>query len=481
MPVLQLFKKKIFLVIGGLLVIAGGFFLGYKLFASEQRSPETYLVDQPSCVSRDPCKEGFIKEKGQCTYKTKPDGTECGENKYCRGGRCVASAPVSSARPRPSGAEDTVYYYNIKADKKKIIKGQQVKIDLRLVAEQQRQEKVKLVRATLQWDPAKLSLGKVENKRQKWGSFLYKQYKNKKGTVSLVWFDSNGFSIASKDQLLSNIYFKANKNFTEPTVIKLYDSGDSQAVFSADDDQNEKNLVSRRNTETKIQGVECVKNEQCSRLGGGQVCKVDVCINNECVEQERENGYICAQGRVCRDGECVKVADGECRIDKDCDDRNACTKDVCRTTISSRNVCQHMPLDGKECGEGKVCKEGECVLSCKDPDGKNIHKKGTCKSAGSTLIDRCASKESVYEAVCKDNSCLWSREVGDCAEDEVCKNGRCVADLSGDADKYDLSGDGTIGIQDLVYVLDHEGEYSEKLGKKLDIIVILEILDHWGE
>lgn len=134
---------------------------------------------------------------------------------------------------------------------------------------------------------------------------------------------------------------------------------------------------------------------------------VEVCDrrDNDCNGQVDENvdlssdvnncgdcGRSCQQGEVCQDGGCVRLgqcppgSDGQscddgnlCTIDdlclggqcigtpRNCDDGNPCTVDTCDFAsglCSSTNV-----PNGQNCGGGRLCVNGQCVLQDADQDG----------------------------------------------------------------------------------------------------------------
>lgn len=134
--------------------------------------------------------------------------------------------------------------------------------------------------------------------------------------------------------------------------------------------------------------VPCKEETDCGPQGYFHYCKGDHqqdekllgCVAGVC--QWGVNSFTCDAGCDSATGMCKS----ECFGDKDCDDKVACTADIC----TSAHKCSHIPADNL-CGDGKFC---------------------IIQENGSTLPSGC------YE--CKGNN-------GDCNDGNLCTDDTCVA------------------------------------------------------
>lgn len=146
------------------------------------------------------------------------------------------------------------------------------------------------------------------------------------------------------------------------------------------------------------EGMICYRGTCQPRCGGGEfqcapplLCdKGGVCVDAKCLDKE------CGDGKVCRDGECVGACDGVA-----CPYGQACRAGVCV------DVCA-----GVQCDEGFACE-------VQYPEGMNGTPIGLCSSCGCT---GCADGYSCEQDLCVDDACVDMS----CAEGFRCDAGECV-------------------------------------------------------
>lgn len=144
-------------------------------------------------------------------------------------------------------------------------------------------------------------------------------------------------------------------------------------------------------------GMVCYQGTCQPRCGGGEfqcvpplVCANDVCIDAKCVNKE------CGDGEVCRAGECVGACD-----DVVCPYGQACRVGVCV------DVCE-----GVQCDEGFACE-------VQYPDGMDGEPVGLCSSCG---CSGCADGFSCEKNLCVEDACADMS----CAEGFRCEAGTCI-------------------------------------------------------
>ena len=140
----------------------------------------------------------------------------------------------------------------------------------------------------------------------------------------------------------------------------------------------------------------CVDIDLCGgqKCGANQKCVDDVC-------RDLCGSDVCADGKVCDDGECVEPEQpyDPC---SECTDKQECVSNVC-VDID--------PCANKTCQDGYRCdreKDGECVKI--DP----------CETV------TCGDAQTCINAKCYDDACLEDGVVKDCGPDKVCSKGECV-------------------------------------------------------
>lgn len=139
-----------------------------------------------------------------------------------------------------------------------------------------------------------------------------------------------------------------------------------------------------------------------------------MCAGTDCKYQSGAScqcdSYCESAGDCCPDyvEQCKKA---DCKTDTDCDDKNACTTEVCEngknckyTSVADGGACD----DGKPCTEKDGCKGGAC--------------KGTNKADGATCDDGefCTEKDGCKAGVCKGSD---KKKDTPCDDGKVCTEG----------------------------------------------------------
>ncbi len=94
--------------------------------------------------------------------------------------------------------------------------------------------------------------------------------------------------------------------------------------------------------------------------------------------------------------------DGDCALDADCDDGDACTADSC-----SDGACAHEPLD---CDDGDGCTVDSCAA------GQCEHRPLDCDDDDPCTVDSCADGQCGHQPLCDD---------GDACTSDTCNDGQC--------------------------------------------------------
>ena len=148
---------------------------------------------------------------------------------------------------------------------------------------------------------------------------------------------------------------------------------------------------------------------QCS---DGKLCTTDSCDpKTGCVfaanSKSCDDGDPCTPGDACKEGLCIGGAV------KTCDDKNACTADVCdpKTGACGNTPTTDSCSDGNACTGFDQCGAGKCL-------GKEV----TCDDGNGCTHDACdVAVGCVY--VANKASC----DLGACKQDDVCSAGNCTA------------------------------------------------------
>ncbi len=160
------------------------------------------------------------------------------------------------------------------------------------------------------------------------------------------------------------------------------------------------------------------------------VCGVDeVCVTGSCAS-------TCGQDSDCDDGNACTTetcSNGACRYsDVTCDDGDTCTIDTCDSTTG---VCSTTPL---ACPAGKVCANGECVITCSDAsdcDDSNLCTADSCLNNGcQNIAADCDDSDECTLDSCdvSTGDCITDPVV--CSMDETCSAGSCYPSCEIDSD-----------------------------------------------
>ncbi len=162
-------------------------------------------------------------------------------------------------------------------------------------------------------------------------------------------------------------------------------------------------------------GLKCVKGLCIGDVCANVKCKTGtVCLGGRCVDLCKM--ITCQKGLICSRGQCVR---------KDCY-FTGCPKG--QRCVNGH--CQKDPCHGMSCPSGQFCREGKCYPSCarvkcKDDeicvDGRcvaNPEKSGPCAKV------QCPSNQVCVNGQCRGNPCA----AVPCAKGRICKNGQCVHD-----------------------------------------------------
>ena len=182
----------------------------------------------------------------------------------------------------------------------------------------------------------------------------------------------------------------------------------------------------------------CTVGDACAsgscQPGAAKVCKTDeLCLVAKCspvsgkctfleVDAPCNDGNACTQADACKQGFCLGKA-------VDCDDKNACTSDVCDNAKGCASVPNASPCDdGDVCTSSDGCAGGKCVGLPKDVtvdcgDGK------PCTTDGCDPVKGCVHAHA--SGPCDDgNVCT----VGDLCDTGECKSGANTCDCKSAAD-----------------------------------------------
>lgn len=126
----------------------------------------------------------------------------------------------------------------------------------------------------------------------------------------------------------------------------------------------------------------------------------------------------CAIGQACHDGECFVAS---CRTGASCANHEVCVQDRC--TIAWCEADQ-------SCAAGESCIAGKCIASSASCiDGLDCTPEEAC-ILSLCVNPACDSDADCHDSVCVGGACRRLDCVADrdCADAEVCRDGRCTVD-----------------------------------------------------
>ncbi|CAJ0594401.1 unnamed protein product [Cylicocyclus nassatus] len=163
------------------------------------------------------------------------------------------------------------------------------------------------------------------------------------------------------------------------------------------------------------------------------------CLNGQCV-LDRCIGVTCAEGEMCRDGECKKVADTFCLGHADCGPDMECRTNRCRIktpepicNCQPHEICHHgqcypnSQCTSIYCGKGSYCVDGKCVngvgVDCREENCRG----GTVCVNGVCVLDPCPASCPLDQS-CRLGECRIVEGlpcVAECVGPYSCIDGRC--------------------------------------------------------
>ncbi|WKX90317.1 hypothetical protein Q1695_009284 [Nippostrongylus brasiliensis] len=163
------------------------------------------------------------------------------------------------------------------------------------------------------------------------------------------------------------------------------------------------------------------------------------CLNGQCV-LDRCIGVTCSEGEMCRDGQCIKVADTFCLGHADCGPDMDCRTNRCRIrapepicSCQPHEICHHgqcypnTQCTSTHCGKGSYCVDGKCVnaigVDCHD----DVCRGGTVCINSVCVIDPCPGRCPVDQS-CRLGECRIMEGlpcVSECSGPFSCIDGRC--------------------------------------------------------
>ncbi|ETN84893.1 Hemadin protein [Necator americanus] len=163
------------------------------------------------------------------------------------------------------------------------------------------------------------------------------------------------------------------------------------------------------------------------------------CLNGQCV-LDRCLGITCAEGELCRDGDCVKVAETFCLGHADCGPDMDCRSNRCRIrtpepicNCQPHEICHHgqcypnTQCTSIFCGKGSYCVDGKCVngigVDCREENCRG----GTACVNGVCVLDPCPASCPADQS-CRLGECRIMEGlpcVAECSGPYTCVDGHC--------------------------------------------------------
>jgi MYXO-CTERM domain-containing protein len=147
---------------------------------------------------------------------------------------------------------------------------------------------------------------------------------------------------------------------------------------------------------------QCLPGEMCNPEG--------LCIDAAC------NGITCAEGEICRGGDCVGACDGV----------------MCPFTANGQQECQLgrcVDLCAvSTCPDGTVCERGSCVrhCECRDCPNNTLCNRDEASAAFGQCVDTaCATKQCAAGQICFLGECRDPCAGAVCPGGAACENGAC--------------------------------------------------------
>ncbi len=157
-----------------------------------------------------------------------------------------------------------------------------------------------------------------------------------------------------------------------------------------------------------------------------------LCVKGACLIPGCANNSECKQDEVCGDGKCLpsSCAGKQCKDGKFCKNGacvGSCAGVFCgKDEVCTNGSCGTDPCAGKSCGNDEVCENGKCVKTC-GSSGASCKNGRLCSSTGCT-DDACFSIKCPTGQTCKGGQCsgdLTCSLDADCPGDSVCEEGKC--------------------------------------------------------
>lgn len=190
----------------------------------------------------------------------------------------------------------------------------------------------------------------------------------------------------------------------------------------------------------------CKAGEVCTATGCTIPCETDAtCPKGEtcqlglCSPPDTPPGPVlecsttadCGDGRTCNAGTCEACGGSSgpcpCTTTQDCAGNLTCVAGSC---TPPENTCSY----SSECGEGKLCADGQCLVSCENTtcaDGFTCDR-GVCRptpGGGPTACTQNAQCTSPDAPHCVGGTCVAAcTESSECSEGRYCNQGACVVD-----------------------------------------------------
>ena len=201
---------------------------------------------------------------------------------------------------------------------------------------------------------------------------------------------------------------------------------------------------------------ECTENAQCQeKLGALGDCREAYCDAGICRVHAIIDGTACEDGTACTEGDTCKAGKCEGALVK-CDDGNACTKDSCDTAVGCTSTPDDTALcsDKDPCTKNDACKAGTCAGVKADCDDKNACTDDLCDVA----TGECA--HTALGGACDDGD--------DCTENDTCVGGvcegtaNCPCTVTKDCEKFNSGNPckGSYVCQDLVCKIDPKSAFK---------------------